>query len=533
MPRRSIPSATLVSFRNILAGDTAFHLKTIEEFPYSTWTEKQEEYSKLCDWYDGTALDADIQEQSEGDAIDLYPVKINPIRGACLKHSYALFGEFPEGLSGPPIRFAPLSGEDGVTESDAHMAESIVNRMWWENYGGAQMMENGLLSQIYGGCIFALSYRPDDKSRSVPIRVDRILPTEFVGIPSDYNPWILKEAWIVRRITPKTALEYGVQLAADGYWIEEWTTKKHSVRINTEYLAIDILNGKGEYVYNEANPYNVVPVTYIPHIRSGRFWGESLITPAAQGLVKEMNLRLGDIGDAVNDESHGILVMRNVRGTPRMIRITDDLEVLNIGSTQNLSTQEQQPDMFNVRKSSVSSTMVDLNNELNRHFRREVSVPAIADGEDEGSQRSSLTLNIRLWPLISHTRLERMNWTTGLSIINSVALKMLETKNKLGVTESVARVPMKARWYPSLPRDREQVVAEAVQRIVNGLGSPEQLIQLFGDVEDPEVEIDRIVAWLETDAKIKAMAKAQSPTREDGDDGSEGNGGGSGETRDT
>ena len=513
MPTISKPSGILVAFRNILTGNTSFALKDLKDFPYPEWSEQEILYNKWYSWYDGSALDLDIQESNEGKPTDLYPVKINPLKGACLKHSYALFGEFPEGLIGPPVQFAALTGEDGVVEKDARQAENIINRMWWESLGGAQMMENGLLSQIYGGCVFALSWTPHDKRRDIKVRVDRVKADEFMGIPADNNPWALKEAWIIRKITPKTALEYGVQLIADGYYIEHWTTKEHSVQINTEYLALDIFGGKGEYMFNEVNPYGIVPVVYIPHIRSGGFWGESVISDAAQGLMKEMNLRLGDIGDAVNDESHGTLVARNIRGTPRKVQIDDDLEYLNIGGTQGLSGNEQQPDLFSVKKSSVTDAMIKNTEELQRHFRREVSVPAIADGEDEGSQRSSLTLNIRLWPLIAHTRLERMNWTTGLGLLNQYALHMMSVHNKYGVTPEVARVPMKSRWYPSLPRDREQLVNEAVQRITTGLGSPQQLLQLFGDVEDPEVELIRIVEWLKTLAKIE-KSKSPSPTEE-------------------
>jgi len=41
-------------------------------------------------------------------------------------------------------------------------------------------------------------------------------------------------------------------------------------------------------------------------------------------------------------------------------------------------------------------------------YRRDTSTPAVADGEDEGSQRSAATPDHRMWPLVSHINTERV-----------------------------------------------------------------------------------------------------------------------------
>jgi len=84
--------------------------------------------------------------------------------------------------------------------------------------------------------------------------------------------------------------------------------------------------------------------------------------------------------------------------------------------------------------------MIDNVHELLAHFRREVSVPAVAYGEDEGSQRSSLTLVTRMWPLVSHVKMERSFWTTGLHVLNNMILKMNGTEKRLvGLPKSTYR----------------------------------------------------------------------------------------------
>jgi hypothetical protein len=83
-------------------------------------------------------------------------------------------------------------------------------------------------------------------------------------------------------------------------------------------------------------------------------------------------------------------------------------------------------------------------------------------------------------------------------------LRMLSLK---GIIKN-ANFRVKHNWYPVLPRDREMTVTEAISRMGAKLGSPELLLELLGDVQDVDEEVDRIIKfWVKLE---KALAQAAS-----------------------
>jgi len=477
-----------------------FSLSAMPGFPNIDWAEMQDKYAEYESWYNGDAL---LEEQSQGDkTVDVYPLKINPIRQACLKHAYALFGEFQDELSGPLV-IPKVALTEPVDKSIADVVEDALSRAWYENAGGALMMEGGVLSQIYGGCIFKVSWVPDNDP---PIRIELIQPKEFVAIPDGINYWSLKEAWVIRRITSTDALSYNVNIPGSyGYYMEHWTKTEYQITVNGTEIATNILGDKT--ILAGANPFGFVPFVYIPHQRTGAFYGESLISDAAIGITKEINLRTADAGDATNDQSHSVLAMRNVRGTPQLTRLGNGINVINLGGNQSITGQEQQPDLFAVTRSSVTAPMLDLNTELRDDIRKELFVPPVAEGgEDAGSQRSAVTLVVKMWPLTSHVKSERAYWSAGLTVFNRMILRIMAEKKLYKITEEHTKVRIKNKWAPILPRDREAFVQELVARAGVNLGSLEHLITLIGDVEDIDLVMQQIKDWLEFQAEMKAKS---------------------------
>jgi hypothetical protein len=488
-------------------------------FPYIDYLERQEEYARYKSWYTGSAL---LEQQSQGDkTIDLYPLKINPIRQACLKHAYALFGEFQDELSGPLV-IPKVALTEPIDKTVADTIEDALSKVWYENSGGALMMEGGTLSQIYGGCIFKVSWVPDNDP---PIRIELIQPNEFVAIPDGINYWSLKEAWVIRVISATDALSYNVNIpGAYGYYLEHWTKDHYEITVNGTSIETNILGDKT--IMEGANPFGFVPFVYIPHQRTGTFYGDSLISDAAIGITKEINLRTADAGDATNDQSHSVLAIRNVRGTPQLTRLGNGINVINLGGSQSITGNEQQPDMFAVTRSSITEPMLNLNAELRNDIRKELFVPPVAEGgEDAGSQRSAVTLVIKMWPLTSHVKSERAYWSAGLTIFNRMILKILAEKGLYSVTKEHTSIRIKNKWSPILPRDREAFVQELVARAGVNLGSLEHLITLIGDVEDIDLVMGQIKEWLEFQAEMKAKSVPVQPAF-GGQDGSEGNSGG-------
>jgi len=151
------------------------------------------------------------------------------------------------------------------------------------------------------------------------------------------------------QITADTALEHGVVTTADEvYYIETWTPDHYRIQINDQILGVLDEETQTTVLYDQPNPFGFVPMVYIPHQRDFGIWGTSVITNAAKGLVREINARLADIGDATNEETHGVVAIRNVRQSPTIITLQGGLPVINLGSGQSLGGKEVEPDMFSV-----------------------------------------------------------------------------------------------------------------------------------------------------------------------------------------
>lgn len=494
---------------------TAFSLKDVDGFPYELWEEQLSKYEEAERWFNGSALDD--QPEAPNAKTDLYPLRINPLLSTCLKHAYALFGEVED--DGRPLVVTKFVTNGDAEKALAETAEEALNQVWWESNGRAIMIENGILSQVYGGAVFKATYVPweDVKTggtRTIPIRIERINPKGFVGIPDSSDMYRLSEAWFVKPILTQEARRWGYKGEDKVVWfIEHWLKDKYTLNLNDRPVT-KILKGDEEHPLGGKNPWGVVPAVYIPHLRVGTFLGINAIDHL-KGLVKEMNLRYGDYGDAVNDDSHSTTAMRNVQGSAKIKKVGSQ-DVVDLGTTQGITGNEPEPDMFEVRKTRASTAMQNLLQEIYGQYRRDAFIPAVADGEDEGSQRSAMTLAMRFWPLGSHVSTERLFWTPALDVFQNTLLRMMSARSIGEIKEEHTKMRMKQKWAPLLPRDREADVQEWVTRAAANLGSIEHLLELTGDIEDVQEEREAILKWIEDVKEIEAKLAAKYPVMQAG-----------------
>lgn len=494
-----------------------FSLEDLKGFPYSEYQDQLVEYEEQENWYTGDALRETISGK-EGRPADLYPMQINPIRATVAKHAYALFGEVEN--DGRPLivtkMIPPESGGDKDIETwkkDTQHVEEVLNQVWWESGGRDLMIRNAYVSQIYGGCFFKVTFVPWESSqyggtRSIPIRIEAPNPKTVVAIPDASDYYHLAKCWIVRQIDENEAESYGYKITDESeYWYTEyWTPKDYIIRVNNQIVR-KVVAGK-EILLSGENPFGFVPVVYIPHIRDINFLGSNAFKHLI-AYVKELNLRHGDYGDATNDDAHPIVAIRDVSGTVQMKKITNWLEVADLGQTSGITGNEKPPDMFEVRQQRASAAMKGLIDSIWQQYLRDSFVPPVAYGEDEGSQRSAMTLAMRFWPLGSHVSTERYYWTVGMDILQNILLRIMFTKKIGGITEKHLAMRMKQVWSPLLPRDREADVQEWVQRSTAEIASIEHLLELSGDVEDITEERNRILKWIADveEARLKAANK--------------------------
>jgi hypothetical protein len=488
-----------------------FSLRDLPGFPYSEYADRLRIYTEQESWYNGSTLDATVQRA--GTEVEAYPVKINPLRAGVQKHTFALFGEVEE--DDQPLVSPKMIFTDDREKELADKAEEVLKQLWYESNGRAIQWQNGGLSQVYGGCVFKLSYDPFDTLRTIPIRIDIPHPKYFVGKPSSSDMFRLREAWIVRPISQEEAFENGYKGSFksphDVPWlIEYWSNLKYNAWVNDQ--PVKRFNGNEWFDVSGANPFGFVPIVYIPHIRIDGFYGENMFDHV-KGIIKELNLRVADFGDAVNTDAHAYMGMRNVQGSPDIVTLAPGVNAINLGNALALAGNESVPDLWDLRKERASDAMNLLVGSLYDQYRRDAFIPKVADGEDEGSQRSGLTLAMRMLSLLWHTQSERVFWTTGLNLINRMALRMVAIKEsaRTGITIEHASLRMKQDWSPVLPRDREMIVNEVVARAGANLGSLRTLLEILGDVQDLDQEEKDIIDFVKKIAEAQAVQQPAFP----------------------
>lgn len=493
----------LKALEEVFAGPSPFDLTRLKNFPFDQYEEQYQRYLEAERWFTGAALDDQPQNR---DKADLYPMRVNPIISTVLKHAAVLIGE-PEDDSRPLV-YPKLvyDPNDENQKQQAEHAENVLTNIWWENRGRALIIENALLSQIYGGCVFKASYVPWEWEkwggrRRIPILIETINPKNFVGIPYSGDSYTLVEAWFLKQIKQAEARKWGYSGTEESVWyVEHWTEDSYEVLINGLPASRNNQQIGGE------NPYKFVPAVYIPHVRVGDFLGFNAYSHLV-GMVKELNRSWGDYGDAVNDDSHPTIAGRNIPGSVQIKRVNEWLEYVDIGSNPGISSNEAEPDLFQVNNQRASVAMNDMVRGIFQQYGRDSFVPPVAYGEDEGSQRSGLTLHIRFWPLTSHANLERWFWTPGLDVFQRYLLRMCLVKDLEDITKEHITMRMKQIWAPMLPRDRDAMVNEWGVRASNTIASVEHLIELSGDVENVPEERQNILNWIRDVEKEKLKAQ--------------------------
>jgi hypothetical protein len=270
------------------------------------------------------------------------------------------------------------------------------------------------------------------------------------------------------------------------------------------------------------NVFGVVPIVYIPHIRDHGFLGNSIINDTVIGIIKEMNMRWADLGDAISNDAHDLIVGADIVGSVTFKQLPDGRPYVDIGQSSGMEGH-QKPSLTVSATKSASEPMLKFGNKLDSMYRRETNHPAVADGEDEGSQRSSLTLNTRMWPLVSHVELERQTWSVGMTTFLKIIITMMNVKGLGGVTKEALDYKFKVEWPPMLPRDREALVTELSTRKAAKLGSQTHLMSLLDDIQYPDEQFEEILdeekrlaeAVAAEKDKTDPSAKDKKPTKDD------------------
>lgn len=488
-------------------------------FPLAQWNAQSERYVRYWRWFNGDELAVVNGKTVKGEPVLRYPLGINAVRNFARKHGTLLMGEGTD-TPAPMVSTTvtpkfPLDGGEASDEDKKTAAalERIVNLVWADSFGRAAQIQAAILSQFLGGYVFQVRY--------VPQRADDLtFPLMVQGLPPDFclpvwgseDEWWLHEMFVVYRIPGAIAqAQYGY--TGQNAWViycEHWTRTDYSIYVDGQPVtAFDEVKDQAE------NPFGFVPFVYIPHAREGNFYGSSLVDDI-EGLVKEYNARLADQGTAIKDTVRRKRYLRNSAQPPKEKQIGNNLWVIDLGMEAPVA--KHPPEVVPEDPPNLSNSLVDFARQtLWGQLLREGSLGPIAFGEDEGSQRSALTLAFRMWPSTSHAHTERTFWTDGLNVLAIQILRMMAAKN-LGKTYGLSvppdfrqRFALSQNWQSMIPRDREQLINELVILRQAGVKSRRSaLIDL--DVRNVEDELAEIEKDLRLDAAIAALGKPQPAT---------------------
>jgi hypothetical protein len=498
-------------------------------FPFELWSYQINRYTEYWRWFTGEVWRETIPntENERGEPEYRYPLAINHVRMAAFKRAYTLFGEVPDNASSIfPAIAEPRKDPSGEPPTDeqkrlARELEFFINDVWRENEGRARQQENGVIQQFLGGCVFRARYAPDEPDLRHHIVIENILPDFFMPVWEANRPDNLLEAFIVYRITPREAMHlFGSSIQTNSayvLYVEHWTKDEIHITVNGEPInyTVDIEDqetGEREtFVVNfdhAPNPFGEIPIVYIPAERFGGYWGEGAIDITTKHLSREINARLADLGDAISEGTHSDIYIKNVRGSITTTDAGGPRPVINLGVT---TAGQPEPDARRIEPPNIPAAMADFPDKLEKQFERHAFVPPVASGEDEGSQRSALTLAFRMFPLVAKARAMRSYWQAGLTRFNKILVKMAIKMGEGGMTwKHLSECDLSIKFYPMIPRDREQEVNEAVLLMQANSLSPKTALDLLDKVADPSEEYENIREHLEWMAELSTAGSAAS-----------------------
>jgi hypothetical protein len=492
------------------------------------WRSQGLRYAEYWRWIDGLVWEeydrtAIVEKGQEYPLI--FPLQMNPLHTAALLHRNALFGEVPDNgepmvrtIAMPRRKPGQQEGPEEAAKLSAEKVSMILSMIWEQSNGRSVMLDAGYVSQALGGAVFQVTYEPRnlDLAQGLPVVFRQIEPEFFLPVYSMNNRWDLLEARIGRRIDAYEAKEiYGVAIQGEsGFYMEKWTRQRVDVTIDGQPVGLRfVIDGKViEIPLSNEHGLGFVPFVYIPHDVVGQFYGVPLMHQLPN-MLKELNGRAADVGDAMRNAIERIYVVTNAD--------TADLRVKNLGNgikviaTGREMAGTQGKKIEHVPPPDLPQGTMEFLKFLERQTWHAMFTPSVAYGEDEGSQRSALTLAFRMWPLTSHIRAERSLWNDGLRALSRMALRMLMVKQTAPGFDVSEGTPWRVMpedlahslifdWAPMIPRDRESDQNLIILRHQEGLLSTETAIVMNGDVQDPKGEVEKINQEKKDEAELEA-----------------------------
>lgn len=478
---------------------------------YIEYLSQAARYRDWWGWMDRTKLDVQDPTSTTPNAW-LFPLKVNVPDMVAEKHANALFGEADGNEDGNliEIRFKDKKGNE---ENDACLsAAELVSRVMRESRLAGHLHQAAYFSQILGGAVFRVNYRPDlvTPISPNPIRVEPLPVNYFIPIYDPANPWDLIEAHVVYDISKDEAkAKYGI--TTDERLVlfhERWSRTEHSIEVGNQvvkmmYKGVDV-------PMPERNPFGFVPLIYIPHYkRMGSFYGTSII-PTLEAVTMELNSTLADRGDNIKAAANNNYFMRNVSANVRVRKISESFPaVVDLGAN---AMGNKDPEIIRFETGELKEAQTGFTAELWNIVEKAGAVPEVVWGADKmGTQRSSLTFSFATWSMTSHIKKERIHWGTGFEVMARMILSMAVAKGMPGANPEWLTLTPVVKWDVIMPRDRMEMVNETAVRLG---GKPSmsivRAVKMLSDGEDPLQHVEQIEEDMQAMAQMDQSSQIQA-----------------------
>lgn len=489
--------------------------KLPQAFPLRAWFDQSARYFQYWRWFNGDAL-MEAKTGDNGEVLYKYPLHMNLLRDMVRKHANLLFGEIPEASSTlvkcnvkPRKSFKNEEPDDAAREF-ADVCQNVINEIWTQSHGAAIQQEGGELAQYLGGHYYQIAYEPWRTDVLIPITIRSWYADFVLPVWEHKNYWDLSQVYVVNRIESQIAKDHYGYESNGAYvtYVEHWTKKFHAIYLDGKPVTLKVGNTDVLFDENNVNPFGFVPFVYIPHLREGSFYGSSHV-PDVQGLIREYNSSMASEGDAILSSVDRERYVVNTTGRITKVDLPNGKEAVSLGV--QAPTMANPPDLFTEDPPQFSPGLVEYPTKVYNQFRRTANLPPVIDGEDEGSQRSGLTLDIRFYPATSHAKAERVFWELGLNQVDIYTLRMIHTKDLWKVIDIprpsddfLLRLVINQEWNPQIPRDHESMINEVLARMAQDGIDIETALEKFGDIHNIEETKQRIIDWRKKMLEVEA-----------------------------
>lgn len=494
-----------------------------------------EQYPVWRSLFEGTALEEKLSAMkdlsADTDQEDYrWPVRFNLIKSYCLLYAGLLWGRGTTGKDANKlfdVRIDPkVPGRPGPDSfSQAERLKDYLDYFWAHQF--QVIRPNSAIQQWAGGCIIKAHWNPYSPSSVYGVQLQTVQPEHFYPVwnPTNFEELLAaKVKFSVSQIVAKeiygmTDAELAEYAEKDGVRVEEhWDRREYAVVLGRGrkgpkdpgvIAKIRGPNGKVEELAGpnlDINPrtgLGVIPLTYIPRIRVGSFFGLSLAYDL-EGTQQELNKTLADFGDALTRGAHPPFGISDYRGPGSKknepVIMLPRSGALNMGMT---SPDRQPPKVHEFPEPTVPPETGNFTDRLLALSEVSSGLTAAARGASD-SGKSGVAMAMELLPTTNMIDWERSHWSAGITGpqgINEILAAMWYSRkdsvpNLPTIDEGMFHLRQHLDYRPVMPRDRAEIIDEVVRLATAKAVSPQEWLRRLGDIPDLEKEYIQLFDFL-------------------------------------